>query len=176
MNNTSGIDKEFSIRRCFKCNAEIDFTSKEAKTPSGKPTMDQSTGKVIPLDPATKEYHECKPEDLKAFKQTDEYRTRISEWLSKQQSNQNTGSTSATNGAWNFSSIHHTTNDSCNNYIKPILDKILARLDHIYTLLGNMHTDTEEDIADIQEKENQVDEKKPPLPTDSQVGASIGQP
>ena len=28
--------------------------------PSGKPTKNPLTGKVVPLDPSTHEYHECK--------------------------------------------------------------------------------------------------------------------
>ena len=37
-----------------------DVSSKRAETPSGKPTKNPLTGKVVPLDPSTHEYHECK--------------------------------------------------------------------------------------------------------------------
>src|SRR6476646_2826851 len=93
MSHTSDEDKDFSTsinpgKRCYKCNVAIYFTSKEAETPSGKPTKDLLTGKVIPLDPETQEYHVCKPEDIEAYRETDERKKRIQEWLSTQKSGQ----------------------------------------------------------------------------------------
>lgn len=60
--------------RCFRCNSRIYFTSKHAETPSGRPTKDPLTGKVVSLDPFTRDYHVCKTEDIKAYRETDEYK------------------------------------------------------------------------------------------------------
>jgi hypothetical protein len=65
MSYRSDEDKDVSTgskpnKKCYKCNLPIYFTSKEAETPSGKPTKDPITGKVIALDPFTNEHHVCK--------------------------------------------------------------------------------------------------------------------
>jgi hypothetical protein len=73
-------------RRCFRCNGPIYFTPKQSETPSGKPTKDPLTGKAIPLEPSTDEYHECQQEEIESYKQTDEYKNRVSDWQSKQMS------------------------------------------------------------------------------------------
>src|ERR1043166_133607 len=94
MTYSSDKDKDFSTgiksggKRCFKCNGPVYFTSEHAETPSGKPTKNPLTGKVIPLDPSTHEYHECKPEDIEAYRATDERKKKIEEWLSTQRSGQ----------------------------------------------------------------------------------------
>src|SRR6476469_6585161 len=83
-------DKELSTdnkpgNKCYGCGLPICFT-KKAETPSGKPTRNPSTGRVIPLDPETQEYHICKPQYKEAYSETDdEYRKRIAEWKSRQQ-------------------------------------------------------------------------------------------
>lgn len=85
MSYTSDEDKDFSTgiksggKRCFKCGGPVYFTSEHVETPNGKPTRNPSTGKVVPLDPSTHEYHVCKPEDVETYRETDEYKKRISE-------------------------------------------------------------------------------------------------
>ena len=80
MTYASDKDKDFSTgiksggKRCFKCDGPVYFTSEHAETPSGKPTRNPLTGKVVPLDPSTHEYHECKPEDVETYRETDDTR------------------------------------------------------------------------------------------------------
>jgi|SRR6476659_2100934 len=93
MNYATDEDKELSTsnkpgNKCYGCGLPIFFTSKKEETPSGKPTKDPLTGKVIPLDISSNEQHVCKPEDIEAFKQTDERKKRTEEWLSTQKSGQ----------------------------------------------------------------------------------------
>jgi hypothetical protein len=154
MTCASDKDNDFSTgiksggKRCFKCDGPVYFISKEAETPSGKPTKNPSTGKVIPLDPSTHEYHECKPEDVETYRETDEYKKRISEWISKQGSTQNIGNTSITKNTEVISSSHDTTsnNNSDNNLT---LGKILSSIDHTNAFLEQMHTDFKVEIDDI---------------------------
>jgi hypothetical protein len=90
-------------------------------TPSGKPTKDLLRGKVIPLDPLTKDYHIYKSEDIEAYKQTDE--RRIEQWLVKRENSQEL-SQSSTSLTYNTPSNHDTTN---NNNFKLL---IIQELDH----------------------------------------------
>ena len=154
MTYTSDKDKDFSTgiksggKRCFKCNGPVYFTSEHAETPSGKPTKNPLTGKVVPLDPSTHEYHVCKPEDVETYRETDEDKKRISEWIPKQEGTQNIGNTSITKNTDVISSSHDTTsnNNSDNNLT---LGKILARIDHTNAVLEQMHTDFKAEIAHI---------------------------
>jgi hypothetical protein len=134
MNYTSDEDKGFSTsikpgKRCYRCNVPIYFTSKEAETPSGKPTKDPSTRKVIPLDPSTHEYHVCKPQDIEAYSQTDECKNRVVEWRSKKQNSQEVvgGNTSGTYTISNASSNHSTNNSN----VHLTLEKLVADIDQI---------------------------------------------
>jgi hypothetical protein len=155
MTYVSDKDKDFSTglkssgKRCFKCNGLVYFTSEHAETASGKPTRNPSTGKVIPLDPSTSEYHECKPEDIEAYRVTDERKKRISEWISKQGSTQNIGNTSISKNTDVISSGHGTTsnNNSDNNNLT--LGKILASIDHTNAVLEQVQTDFKADMAVI---------------------------
>lgn len=114
---------------CFRCKREIHFTSKQAQTPSGKPTKDPSTGKVIPLDPSTNDYHECKPEDVKEYRETEEYKTRVSAWIAKQQDSLNTV-------IHDTSSNHETINNKSN--VNLTFEKILTRLDRMTTDIAHI--------------------------------------
>ena len=141
-------DKELSTdnkpgNKCYGCGLPICFT-KKAETPSGKPTRNPSTGRVIPLDPETQEYHVCKPEDIEAYRETDERKKRIQEWLSTQKSGQEVAgsSTSYTSPILDTSSNHEDTN---NDHVKMTLDKILTGIDHTNAILE----DYKEDIAAI---------------------------
>src|ERR1043166_7316623 len=153
MTYSSDKDKDFSTgiksggKRCFKCNGPVYFTSEHAETPSGKPTKNPLTGKVVPLDPSTNEYHECKPEDVKTYRETDEYKKRISEWISKQEGTQIIGSTSITKDNDVVASSHDTTNN--NNGMKPILEKIVADINHTNAAIEQMRTDFKAEIADV---------------------------
>jgi hypothetical protein len=153
MTYSSDKDKDFSTglksggKRCFKCDGPVYFTSEHAETPSGKPTKNTLTGKVVPLDPSTHEYHACKPEDIEAYRETDEYKNRISEWISKQESAQIIGSTSITKDTDVVSSSHDTTNN--NNGMKPILEKIVEDINHTNAVLEQVQTDFKADIAAI---------------------------
>ena len=153
MTYVSDKDKDFSTgiksggKRCFKCNGPVYFTSEHAETPSGKPTRNPLTGKVVPLDPSTHEYHVCKPEDVETYRETDEYKNRISEWISKQEGTQIIGSTSVTKDNDVVSSIHDITNN--NNGMKPILEKIVADINHTNAALEQMRTDFKTEIADV---------------------------
>jgi hypothetical protein len=51
--------KEF---RCRNCGREIYFSFQEIETPTGRPTTSQRTGKKIPLDPISKDWHICSGE------------------------------------------------------------------------------------------------------------------
>jgi hypothetical protein len=149
MTYTSDKDKDFSTgiksgdKRCFKCNGPVYFTSEHAETPSGKPTRNPLTGKVVPLDPSTHEYHVCKPEDVETYRETDEYKNRISEWISKQEGTQIIGSTSITKDTDVVSSSHDTTNNNLT------LGKILACIDHTNAVLEQVQTDFKADMAAI---------------------------
>jgi hypothetical protein len=151
---TSDKDKDFSTgiksgdKRCFKCNGPVYFTSEHAETPSGKPTKNPLTGKVVPLDPSTHEYHECKPEDVEIYRETDEYKKRISEWISKQGSAQIIGSTSITKDTDVISSSHDTTNNN-NSDNNLTLGKILASIGHTNAALEQMRTEFKADMAAI---------------------------
>ena len=155
MTYTSDKDKDFSTgiksgdKRCFKCNGPVYFTSEHAETPSSKPTRNPSTGKVIPLDPSTHEYHECKPEDIEAYRATDEYKKRISEWISKQGSAQNIGNTSISKGTDVISSSHDATNNNNSDNNNLTLGKILARIDYTNAVLEQVQTDFKADMAAI---------------------------
>jgi len=154
MSHTSDEDKDFSTgiksggKRCFKCNGPVYFTSEHAETPSGKPTKNPVTGKVVPLDPSTNEYHECKPEDVKTYRETDEYKKRISEWISKQEGTQIIGSTSITKDTDVISSSHDTTNNN-NSDNNLTLEKILASINHTNAVLEQVQTDFKAKIADV---------------------------
>jgi hypothetical protein len=114
--------------RCFKCNAPIYFTPTDTETPSGRPTRDPLTGKVKPLDPSTTEYHICKLDDIEAFRGTEEYRQRVTEWKAKQQNNRNVEDTSTTKDT----DATPTNNDvTCSR--TEIFGRILADIDHIRT-------------------------------------------
>ena len=136
MTYASDKDKDFSTgvksgdKRCFKCDGSVYFTSEHAETPSGKPTKNPLTGKVVPLDPSTHEYHVCKPEDVETYRATDEYKKRISEWIPKQEGTQIIGSTSITKDTDVISSSHATTNSNNIDNNNLTLEKILASIDH----------------------------------------------
>ena len=155
MTYASDKDKDFSTgiisggKRCFKCDGPVYFTSEHAETPSGKPTRNPLTGKVVPLDPSTSEYHECKPEDIEAYRVTDERKKRISEWISKQGSAQNIGNTSISKNTDVISSSHDTTsnNNSDNNNLT--LGKILDSINHTNAVLEQVQTDFKADMAAI---------------------------
>ena len=135
------------VRGVIKCNVAIYFTSKEAETPSGKPTKNPLTGKIIPLDPSTSEYHECKPEDIEAYRATDEHKKKIEEWLSTQKSGQEVvgSSNSYTSASNDTSSSHDATNK--NNSMSLTLEKIMTGINHINAFLEQMHTDFKAEIA-----------------------------
>jgi hypothetical protein len=152
MSYTSDEDKELSTgikpgNRCYKCNVPIYFTSRDTETPSGKPTKNPLTGKVIPLDPSTHEYHVCKHEDVETYRGTDEYKKMISEWITKQEGTQIIGSTGITKDTDVISSSHDITNN--NNGMKPILEKIVADINHTNAALEQMRTDFKAEIADV---------------------------
>jgi hypothetical protein len=157
MSHTSDDDKGFSTsikpgKRYYRCNVPIYFTSKEAETPSGKPTKNVLTGKVIPLDPSTNEYHECKPEDIEAYRETDERKKRLQEYLSTQKSGQEVAgsSTSYTSLIRDTSSNHDATNNNnTHNSMNPTLEKILASIDHTNAVLEQVQTDFKADMAAI---------------------------
>jgi hypothetical protein len=123
--------------RCFKCNAPIYFTSKEAMKQSGKPTKDLLTGRVIPLDPLTQDHHICKPEDIISFRETDQYKNRVGEWISKQQQkNSESNSSGIIRDSDAFSTtINDTANDNKDN-INSTLEKILKSVDHVASELA----------------------------------------
>lgn len=131
---TSDKDKDLSTtkNRCFKCNGEIYFTSAHPETPSGKPTKNQLTGKVIPLDPSTHEYHVCKPEDVKAYSETDEYKTRISEWISKISLNPIIDTNPTPSNSQNH-----------NNNMNQIFEQILTNTNHMNATLRDYKADIE---------------------------------
>jgi hypothetical protein len=114
------------LSKCFKCNVPIYFTSKDRETPSGRPTRDPLTGKVMPLDPATQEYHLCKPIDIETFRETEEYKQKIMQWKAKQQNNQNNGDTSTTKGTEGTSSTYETR-----DITNQILEQVLSDIDQI---------------------------------------------
>ena len=155
MTYTSDEDKGFSTgiksgdKRCFKCNGPVYFTSEHAETPSGKPTKNPSTGKVVPLDPSTHEYHVCKPEDIETYRETDEYKKRISEWIPKQESAQIIGNTNITKNTDVTSSSHATTNSNNIDNNNLTLGKILDSINHTNAALEQMRTDFKAEIADI---------------------------
>jgi hypothetical protein len=154
MTYTSDKDKDFSTgiksggKRCFKCDGPVYFTSEHAETPSGKPTRNPLTGKVVPLDPSTHEYHVCKPEDVKTYRETDEYKKRISEWIPKQEGTQNIGNTNISKDTDVISSSHDTTNSN-NSDNNNLTLEILSSIDHTNAFLEQMHTDFKAEIADI---------------------------
>ena len=155
MTYTSDKDKDFSTgikpgKRCFKCDGPVYFTSEHAETPSGKPTKNPVTGKVVPLDPSTHEYHECKPEDIEAYRATDERKKKIEEWLSTQKSGQEVAgsSTSYTSPIHDTSSSHDATNNN-NSDNNLTLEKILASIDHTNAVLEQVQTDFKADMAAI---------------------------
>ena len=134
MSHTTDEDKGFSTginpgKRCYRCNVPIYFTSKESETPSGKPTKDLLTRKVIPLDPSTHEYHVCKPQDIEAYSQTDECKNRVSEWRSKKQnSHEVVGSNTSGIYTISNSSSNHSAN---NSNVHLTLEKIVTDIDQI---------------------------------------------
>lgn len=134
---------ENTKNKCYKCNVPIFFTSKEALTPSGKPTKDVFSGKAIPLDPFTNEHHVCKPEDIGAFRETETYRSRVARWLSKQQQNENFGSTDT--------SYNTTSKNNDNNSTNQDFEKILNCITHTNAVLEQMQIDYKADMAAINE-------------------------
>jgi hypothetical protein len=156
MSHTSDEDKGFSTgikpdKRCYRCNVPIYFTSKEAETPSGKPTKNVLTGKVIPLDPSTNEYHECKPEDIEAYRETDERKKRLQEYLSTQKSGQEVAgrNTSYTSPVHDTSSSHDVTNNNNSDNNNLTLEKILASINHTNAVLEQVQTDFKADMTAI---------------------------
>src|SRR5205085_9451583 len=147
-------DKELStciksVNRCFRCNGQIYFTSKNAETPSGKPMRNPSTGKVIPFDPETQEYHVCKPQDKEAYRETDERKKRLQEYLSTQSGREVAGRrTNYTSPIHDTSSSHDATNNN-NSDNNLTLGKILAGIDHANAVLEQVQTDLKVDMAAI---------------------------
>src|SRR4051794_1035268 len=90
------------IYHCYRCNQTIEFTSEVSETPKGFPTKDPLTQKYKALDPFTKEYHECKDEDIAAYKVTSEYQNKIAERKANQ-------------GALNIGNTGITTHNSINS-------------------------------------------------------------
>jgi hypothetical protein len=155
MSHTSDEDKGFSTsikpgKRCYRCNVAIYFTSKEAETPSGKPTKNVLTGKVIPLDPSTNEYHEYKPEDIEDYRETDERKKRLQEYLSTQKSGQEVAgrNPSYTSPVHDTSSSHDVTNNN-NSDNNLTLEKILASINHTNAVLEQVQTDFKADMTAI---------------------------
>ena len=148
-------DKELStciksVNRCFRCNGQIYFTSKNAETPSGKPTRNPSTGRVIPLDPETQDYHVCNPEDIEDYRETDERKKRLQEYLSAQKIGREVAGrrTNYTSPIHDTSSSHDVTNN--NNIDNNLtLGKILASIDHTNAVLEQVQTDFKADMAAI---------------------------
>jgi hypothetical protein len=142
MNNPSNKEEGFSSgikssnKRCFRCNGLIYFTSKEAETPSGKPTKDSLTGKVIPLDPFTQDYHICRPEDISTYRETDEYKERIAGWKSTQQQKNLESISNTIQDSNTVSSTYKDDNN--NNSTNLTLDKILTGIDHIRSELADI--------------------------------------
>jgi hypothetical protein len=136
-------------RRCFRCNGPIYFTPKQSETPSGKPTKDPLTGKAIPLEPSTDEYHQCRPEEIESYKQTDEYKNRVSDWQSKQLSGHEVveRSTGNTNLVSDISSKDDEKNDS--NRMNLTLEKIQISIDHTNAVLEQIKADYKADIVAI---------------------------
>jgi hypothetical protein len=127
-NNIATSDDRSSKARdytCYHCGLPIYFTSKDSETPSGMPTKDPITGKAKPLDPSTKEYHVCKQEDIESFRQTDEYKQRLSDWKSKQQQDDRNGV-----GLSSSKEIGITQINEGVTHVKslPMLEQILVRL------------------------------------------------
>jgi hypothetical protein len=149
MSNVPDKDKGFSSSinySCFTCNAPICFTS----------TKDPITGKAIRLNLSTNEVHRCKPEDIGTFKETEAYRNRVAEWLSKQEQKENFASiNNSIKDIDAISTNNHTTsknndnNGNTNSTNIMALEKIRTSIDHTNAILEQMQIDYKADMAAI---------------------------
>ena len=84
----------------------------------------------------------------KTYRETDEYKKRISEWIPKQEGTRIIGNTSITKDTDVISSSHATTNSN-NGYNNLTLGKILASIDRLSAVLEQVQTDFKVDMAAI---------------------------